>query len=136
MARALINGSPILSGFLKLKEKDIMKMSPLDALNLLNVAEDLHNIDTNNEFLSWLCKHLSESVSMFKLTGNYYKELKEYESNIANPGTLTSDELDKINKSYNTVKNIFESLNKSSCMSLKILQQNIHMKLKFNVTLI
>ena len=136
MARALINGSPILSGFLKLKEKEIMKMSPLDALNLLNVAEDLHNLDTNNEFLSWLCKHLSESVSMFKLTGNYYKELKEYESNIANPGTFTSDELDKINKSYNTVKNIFESLNKSSCMSLKILQQNIQMKLKFNVSLI
>jgi hypothetical protein len=136
MARALINGSPILSGFLKLKDKDIMKMSPLDALNLLNVAEDLHNLDTNNEFLSWLCKHLNESVSMFKLTGNYYKELKEYESNIANPGTFTSDELDKINKNYNTVKNIFESLNNSSCMSLKILHQNIHMKLKFNVTLI
>ncbi len=124
---------PILSQFLKLKKKDIMKMTPLNVLNLLNVIEELHKQYPNDEFITLFHKLASESVEIFKLTGTYYQEMKTTETQLAN---AEEDDINKLKKNYENLKSIFTSFNNSSYTSLEIMQTNMRMKKQFNISLL
>lgn len=137
MASSTIKTIPILSQFYKMKKNDIeKKLSPVDVLDFINVIEELHNQNSGDEFISWLHKHLSESLTLFKMAADYYKEITEYETKFATPDTYTTSELDKMKTHYRTVKSIFESMKKSAYNSLEIVHINMHMKTKYNYSLI
>ena len=137
MASSTVKTIPILSQFYKMKKNDIeKKLSPSEVLDFINVIEELHNQNIGDEFISWLHKHLSESLTLFKLAAHNYKEMTEYETKISTPDTCTPFELDKMKTSYLTVKSIFELMKNSAYQSLQILHINMHMKIKYNYSLI
>jgi hypothetical protein len=137
MAMSMIKTIPILSNFYKMKQNDIeKKLSPSDVLNFINIIEELYNQNSGDEFISWLYKHLSKSLWCFKMAANFYKEMTEYETKIATPNLYTVSELGNMKTRYKIVKTTFEAMKRSAYTSLRIIHINIHMKIKYNYSLI